>query len=50
MKINEHRDQSDETIEYPDSDGKPMADHTKLARWIIGWYNNRFMVKLYFLL
>lgn len=29
-----------EPIEYPSSDGKPMADNTKQARWIITLYNN----------
>lgn len=27
-------------IEYPSSDGKPMADNTKQTRWIITLYNN----------
>jgi Uma2 family endonuclease len=27
-------------IEYPDSDGKPMADNTKQARWITVLYGN----------
>jgi Uma2 family endonuclease len=29
-----------EVIEYPSSDGQPMADSTKQARWIITLYNN----------
>lgn len=27
-------------IEYPDSDGKPMSDNTKQARWIVLFYTN----------
>lgn len=41
MSISESRKQEPwELIEYPDSDGKPMADNTKQARWIIQLYNN----------
>lgn len=40
MSISKYRDHSGEFIEYPDSDGKPMADNTKQARWIIRLYNN----------
>ena len=29
-----------ERIVYPESDGKPMADNTKQAKWIINLYNN----------
>ncbi len=28
------------TIVYPDSDGKPMAENTKQARWIVVFYGN----------
>ena len=31
---------ADRPIEYPSSDGKPLADHTRQARWIITLYNN----------
>src|SRR5262249_50347025 len=27
-------------VEYPDSDGKPMADNTKQARWIVVLFGN----------
>ena len=27
-------------VEYPDSDGKPMSDNTKQARWIVLFYTN----------
>ncbi len=29
-----------ESIIYPDSDGKPMAENTKQARWIVILYGN----------
>lgn len=35
-----------EPLEYPSSDGKPIADNTKQARWIISLYNN---IRRYFL-
>jgi hypothetical protein len=27
-------------IDYPDSDGKPMADNTRQARWITVFHGN----------
>jgi Uma2 family endonuclease len=40
MSLIESSHFSSELIEYPSSDGKPMADNTKQARWIISLYNN----------
>ena len=40
MSLPEYASQRIETIEYPSSDGKPMADNTQQARWIISLYNN----------
>jgi Uma2 family endonuclease len=40
MKAPEHATHRFEPIEYPTSDGQPMADNTKHARWIITLYNN----------
>ncbi|MEM6264195.1 MAG: Uma2 family endonuclease [Bacteroidota bacterium] len=31
---------SSQTVIYPESDGKPMADNTRQTRWIIAFYNN----------
>lgn len=40
MSLPNHASQAFIPIEYPSSDGKPMADNTKQARWIIMLYNN----------
>ena len=36
----EHSKLSLESVEYPSSDGKPMAENTKQSRWIIRLFNN----------
>lgn len=40
MSLAEHDKYPSQPIIYPSSDGKPMADNTKQARWIISLYNN----------
>ncbi|MEM7372736.1 MAG: Uma2 family endonuclease [Bacteroidota bacterium] len=40
MSLAKHDKYPVQPIIYPSSDGKPMADNTKQARWIISLYNN----------
>lgn len=40
MSLSNYSKQPWELIEYPSSDGKPMAENTKQARWIILLHNN----------